>query len=307
MKKIHIMFLLVFLILGFSLLYPELSRAGIDLPWSTTFSCPSQAQDGSISSQPTWVTCDGMGKYGGWMDTGYPESILPGANNPIGGGSGQRHWIGDGLHFGSGSIKITLNAPQREFWIRYYAKYQQGFNWGTGSIGMKLIYLDPGTTWEVYSGYTGIDYFFYHQSGGSSICAGPPAPVSCSAKGTGWNNVMRSGAINPSTLFHESDGFWHQYEWHFKADTNGADGVLEIWSDELLILSVNNVNFNNHAWQNIIIPENANYPLNASGPIGTAEAFMDIDDVAISATGYIGPLPGAVGPSPAPPQGLTIK
>ena len=58
---LRISFLLV-IISCFSLSYPDITIAAVDLPWSTTFDCPAiqQGDEGWVSLSP--IGCDGLAR-----------------------------------------------------------------------------------------------------------------------------------------------------------------------------------------------------------------------------------------------------
>ena len=60
--------LLLFLLLSFSIVYPSLGIAGVDLPWSTTYDCDEWTQSDGRSVND--VNCDGLAGHGGWVCSG---------------------------------------------------------------------------------------------------------------------------------------------------------------------------------------------------------------------------------------------
>ncbi|MEK7657929.1 MAG: fibronectin type III domain-containing protein [Patescibacteria group bacterium] len=99
-----------------------------------------------------------------------------------------------------------------------------------------------------------------------------------------------------------SDGQWHMYEVHLKTDTNGSNGIAEMWIDGVKRLSYSNAYFGSAGFDGILIGSNSRDPLN-----GRCMA-VDYDDIAISNTGPIGPITGG-GDAQAPsvPIGLSAQ
>ena len=78
-----------------------------------------------------------------------------------------------------------------------------------------------------------------------------------------------------------------------KMDTDGSDGIAEMWIDGVKRLTYTNVNYGTHSgWTSLVIGSNQAKPNN-----GRSMA-VDFDDIAVSNTGYIGPLPDTISPSP---------
>ena len=255
------------------LLLAATGEAGVDLPWTTSYDCSDWSQGSPLG-------CDSIAKYGDWTcGSGQKEQITSAANNPGGpGGKGQRQWSGDGTNDNSGSTVVNFNAPQKELWIRWYMRYQAGFKWTTLQYD-KILYLD-NTTVPEFLGWDSVNVY--------------TAPSGNVASTTGgWDTVMKNGAIDPATGHRTSDGQWHYYEVHLK--NNGSAGVAEFWVDGVRHLSANNVSYGTD-FNHVIIGENQNSPNNGGC------SYVDFDDIAISTTGYIGPIAGAK--KPAPPRNL---
>lgn len=249
------------LILG-SLAIPGYGTASVDLPWSTSFNCGEWDQ---VANGYDSVTCDGLQGYGSWTCNGKGEQITAAANYPNGGGGlGQRHWMGNGKDLngtapGSGSLQIVFNSPPSEIWMRYYVRYEAGFPL-EGQEYHKLLYLFPATGYGFYVDSTG-------GGNGIRIITGGTERASTDY---GFDDIY--GAV--------SDGSWHCFEYHF----NLTSGVFEIWVDGVQRLSASNVFYPFQAIHHIVIPENHK---TTSLP---RDMYYDIDDIAVSTTGYIGPL-----------------
>jgi hypothetical protein len=95
-----------------------------------------------------------------------------------------------------------------------------------------------------------------------------------------------------------SDGSWHCYEVHFKTNTTTSpyNGVYQFWFDGVLKANFTNVDYMKDTINWMLIGSNQSSPANGGC------RYLDFDDIAISNTGYIGPL----GNRPKPPTGLKI-
>lgn len=262
------------------LFHTKVSHADVNLPWSTTYNCGEWTQ--LLGLDIGLVNCDGLkGMLASLTAAGSAEQITSAANySGGGGGRGQRHWIGQARDSdNSGGLRIDLNTPQTELWIRWYMRYETGFL-GHG-MNSKWLYINPGELHAVYMGYYNNDQTYFHPNG-------YPGNV-VSAVGTGWDTVQ-GGAT--------SDGRWHLYEVHLKLDTNGADGVAEMWIDEAQIISQKDIDFRNPTgWTYVVIGSNQKVTGNPR------DMYIDYDDVEISNTGYIGPINGR----PIPPKNLQVR
>jgi hypothetical protein len=258
---------LVFVTFCFSLIAINISEADVTVPWSTTYNCAEWVQGQTLK-------CDGISSGGGWTTSGgHGEQITSTANYPVGGGGrGQRHWIGDGANNNSGGVKINFNSSPSELWIRYYIRYKAGFKWT--SLGyQKLIYFDNGTVLELVDW----DSVNIYKSGNHQSNTG------------GWDTMYKNGPIDPTTGHRISDGSWHCMEWHIRL----SGGLGEAWVDGVKYISINGLSYGSDL--DFLFGSNANNPGNGG------DMYMDLDDLAISNTGYIGPLT-----SPSPPQDLRI-
>jgi hypothetical protein len=128
------------------------------------------------------------------------------------------------------------------------------------------MYDDPGGHWIV-SLYNGVDVL--NQDTGTWYSA---------ASSYGWNQIMGGST---------GDGQWHYYEVHLKKDTNGSNGIFQAWVDGVLRNNQSNVNFGGRNFSGWALGVN-------QATVGTG-GWWDIDDLAISTTGYIGPLGGGGG------------
>jgi len=85
------------------------------------------------------------------------------------------------------------------------------------------------------------------------------------------------------------DGRFHVLEVHARMNSAPrSDGVLEFWLNGTRLYSRSTVHFAKVAgasFNNCAVGENHNNPQN-----GGMDAYVDFDDIAVSASGYIGPL-----------------
>jgi hypothetical protein len=216
---------------------------------------------------------DGIRGNGGWTTrNGSVDQITAAANNPGGGGGkGFRHWVGDGLNNTGGGIVVHW-TPTSEMWFRYYIRFQSGFAWGR-SVNMKTIYCNRGQPGTFYFG------IFFDRVGGH-------VEVDPTGGGNKLSNVSWSQWQGSAT----GDGNFHVLEVYAKMNTTGAssDGIFEFWLDGTRIYSNSTVRFaktTGAQFTNCAVGENHNNPQN-----GGVDAFVDFDDIAVSTTGYIGPI-----------------
>jgi len=238
---------------------PCYTFAGIDLPWSTTYDCA----DWNQYNDP--LSCDGLARKGSWTSSpeGYYEQITAAANYPGGaGGKGQRHWIGDGTNNNSGSLRIDFNTPPGKFWMRWYMRWESGF----GEFGQyKAIYgfagADNGPLLNFF--YPGGGMSFEYLSSGNETC-----------NNCGWGTQFYGSGT--------SDGSWVLMEMMVDA----AGGKLKLWVNETLVMDRTGVVFKQPYVTYLIIGSNQKNVSNGRS------MYVDYDDIAISTTGYIGPIGG---------------
>ncbi len=253
MKKVSILFTLIAIII--LLYYPSISNAAVNLPWSTTFNCPDWTQSMGLYN----VNCDGLRGDGAWTTSdGKEEQITSAANySGGGGGKGQRHWMGDGVNNVSGGLGISFTSSQSELWIRWYMRYENGFQWNPLN-NQKILYINVlgqnavvvQYVWSDQVRIASRDYSGYYES----------------PQGNGWQTIMGGNA---------SDGGWHLYEVHIKTDTNGNNGIAEMWIDGVQRISVSNANFGSLGFDYILIGSNGFEPNNGR------TMYIDFDDIMI--------------------------
>ena len=268
------------------LLLPNVASAAVNLPWSTTYNCSDWTQSNGLQT----VNCDGLRGEGGWTcDNGAgtvrEEQITAAANySGGGGGKGQRHWLGDGVNNVSGGLAAAFQSSQSELWVRWYMRYEQGFEWNPYLGNQKILYFDPTAFPRLIVEYYGQDRVQIY-----SYASGQGYP----SVGNGWNTIMANGGTDARGN-KTSDGQWHLWEFHVKMDTNGSNGVLELWIDNNKVIDVNNANLAAAPLSSLLIGSNGFTPGNGRC------MYVDYDDIVIRPTGPIGgSMPDKLAPSPA--------
>ncbi len=241
-------------------------HAQVSLLWQTTFNCPEWDQSMGISKSQ--VNCDGLSGWGSWTTSaGDKEQITSAANYPGGaGGRGQRHWVGPGTNNNSGGLSLSFPSTLSQVWIRWYMRYQAGFTWNPlGYHKWLYFYGSAGNAVPEFFN-VGVNIWSEHGSNYSSSAAT-------------WNSVMGGAG---------SDGQWHQYQVHLKEDTNGSNGIGQIWIDGRLVLDVSNAYYGTGSgWASVTLMSNARTAANPS------DYYVDVDDISVSTAGYIGVPPAA--------------
>lgn len=261
-------------ILVFLLLIPTVSGATIaSFPWSTTFNygpCTQRGQGGQADCDS--VRTDGLywDWYGAALNGKYTQATSAANNASGGGGNGARIWIGDGFTVMSGSIRAEF-AAKKELWVRWYERYQSGFRWSGGLPSFsKELYFGTATGGTSVIPEMYFDQFSLTAQGGSTY-----ADAYQVVSTYGWPSIM--GGAN-------SDGQFHCYEIHLKMDTNGSDGIGQLWIDGILRVSNTGVNWSfgssaaRAGWINFDFKSNANQPTNGQ------DMYVDVDDMAIYTT-----------------------
>lgn len=257
--------------------------------WETSFNCSEWLQGGSLS-------CDQLSAGGGWTTSnGQGDQITAGANNPLGqGGRGFRHWVGDGINNNGGGLGVVFPSPQTELWIRFYQRYEAGFAWSAINYN-KILYI--------YTAAAGIDVISeYYGNNYALIAQGTPNAYQVMTNTYGWSNVM-GGSV--------SDGAFHCFDIHIKMDSNGSDGVGQLWIDGALKTSNTAVNWSNGnstarlGWTDFLMGSNQRTPNNGK------DSYYDFDDMVVynatppnkDAQGnpFIGPIGWSGGATPPPP------
>lgn len=315
----------LFFLLAIFLMLPNFSQASIGFDqngkWETTFNCSDWMQS-SLENGTHPLLCDSIDNAGDWTCNtstySQGDQITSDANNQIGnGGRGFRHWLGDYYDYdkngvvdkqGGGGVGINFSTPQKELWVRWYQRYQSGFQWS--SIGFqKVLYIHTGDA----SGNSAIPEFY----GDNYLLAAQASPSSNQVLSAfGWSEVNSGtqGVLSPG------DGQFHEYEIHLKMDTGGYNGVGQLWIDGDLKVSNTAVNWSNsytvamQGWTWILVGSNASTPDNGGC------AYTDYDDMIIfvneptinndlQGNSFIGPIGwvnGGDATAPSAPTGMGV-
>lgn len=269
MKKLFCMFILLLMIA-----FCAICEAAIDLPWSTTFDCADWEQD-------TTLNCSNLIQWGGWTCNGTKTQITSAANySSATGGKGARFYYGDGTNVNSACLRVDFTTAQPELWIRWYQRYEAGFQW-SALIYDKMLYIHSAGDSDVVPEPIGSDSF--------QLASNRYGHARCD--NCGWATIFGGSS---------SDGSWHCYEIHIKMDTNGSDGIGEWWIDGVKKISTTNVNWGTQpgwTWFHFLS--------NQSSPNNGRCMAIDFDDIVVSNTGYIGPINNSDSP-PSPPPVVEI-
>ena len=256
--------------------------------------------------------------HGGWRchPGGYGNQLVVEAKNPLSEGQrGFRHWQGDGSNNNSGGLTIRFNEKQKEFWIRFYHRYEEGFQWSYGTSRRrphydKILYIFSGTPHNAT--------FSHVSSRGWTIPTQSPSGYRPSNRD--WHWTMGGD---------QSHGKFTSHEYYFKMDTDGTNGVGMYWQNGELLIDSHDINYSTldldnvqdrdivarEGWTRILVGSNQNEPDNGRC------MYVDYDDIVIynqtptntdeHGNPFIGPIgwDGTTSPgtSPAPPSSVTIS
>ena len=311
------LFLNIFIFFTFILIFPSYASGQITFDangkWETTFDYPSECAQRGYDDQPNCgtVSNDGIQWNAGaghrTSSNTYTRAVAD-ANYPGGGGGlGARFWNYDGHNNHSGTVGVYFPSPQKELWIRWYMRYQEGFQWRS-SEGGTLHQIAFNKTFIMRTGASGADMVPGVLNGFHLRVQGEPGHSIYFNNG-GWDDTFGPGT---------SDGEWYCFEIYMKMGTSvgSANGIMRWWVNGALkaertnIVWDNNNSTSHQGWTWFNFNENQSYVSNADGPLGLDYAYIDYDDMVIynqtppnvDAHGnpFIGPLP------PAPPWGLSI-
>ncbi len=243
--------------------------------------------------------------------------ITSAANNPLGTGRGIRVWA-DEVGLGGGNSGIGgLEFPQgvKEFWMRWYVRYAEGFRWYPDLVYLKLnrfrwqMTASPGDERQMIVGLIGPDSCAWYQD----LHTEEGGTIKQEASQCGWNTMM--GGIEKCTKdptnpgYCLADGKFHEVQVHLKINTIGQpDGLAEYWLDGVKKLTMLNINWKTgYQWARTAAGNQAT--VNNTPTTGLWGQYVDYDDVAISTTGYIPSL--GQGPvddlAPAAPSGVRVN
>ena len=191
------------------------------------------------------------------------SKITSDANRSAGGdGKGWRYWVGNGLNNNSGYPSVHFQSTLLEFWVRYYMRHGKGIK-----LDREKLCYPP-------------HLYFDFEGGGSGgrtrvVYAGNTIASSAAGKGFYYVNGGPTG-----------DGKWHLYEFYVKF---GANGAVACKIDGEAIINASGLDISGHSGADFVrVPSNQRTQHEGCKPI-------DIDDIAVSTTGWIGP--GAISAS----------
>lgn len=240
--------------------------------FETSWNYPDWEQADGLSDAICTGTVDGIQGHLSSSTTNHPngDQITADANYSGGAGAkGFRHWRGDGTNQNGGGIKFTLPSPLSEGWLRFYMRYQLGFAWTPAG--------DPLYTKDIYCNVGG-NYLIYGIQGGAWGL-------------TDINSPNHAGSVNWVDLMggNTGDGQWHCHEFHWKK--NNPNSELDIWIDGVQTLHSTGLTLNASSISEILVGSNQTEVTGA----GASDYYTDYDDIAVSDSGYIGPLSGGGG------------
>ena len=175
---------------------------------------------------------------------------------------------------------MCFSSMQTEFWWRYYVRWQKGFRMSSQKA-QKLIYSADSANRP---------YIDTYGDDGIRVIGGTCDGSNCNATSGVWRTMMGGDA---------SDGNWHELQFHLKG---GGSGEVNIWVDGRHVLHAR-PSWSIQGWKCFKFPENVDSASNAT------TMFQDIDDIAVSTTGYIPsivPATGSLSLLPPPPQNLIV-
>jgi hypothetical protein len=143
--------------------------------------------------------------------------------------------------------------------MRWYMRYPVDFNW-------ESINYDK---WAYFTGETGTHGTIPEISWGDSVIA------------TGYNSYGRGNQKGWSWINRNGKGLWHSYEAHIRMDTDGQNGVAQLWIDDELIADAHDAYYGTTQGWNIV-----HFLSNQCCPLNGGCVFVDVDDVKIVTEDY---------------------
>lgn len=244
--------------------------------WSTTFDywpCTQRGGDWQTDCdkvQNDWVRWSWWARDIYWNYTQTTKE----ANNPIGGGwNGVRTWVASNPdesinQEASGQIGIYFPSPQKELWIRWYQRFQEGYN-------RNWIHYDKWLYIRTESKSTDVIVGLY--PGFSAVAQNTPNAYQVKSDWD-WESIM-GGKYG--------DGKFHEYEVHIKMDTDSKNWVGQLWVDGVLVSENHNVDWSGGSesarkwWIYFDFENNQRYTDQKNWPIWLDYAYIDYDDFAI--------------------------
>ena len=293
------LFLRAFIFFIFLFIFPSCAFGKISFDengkWSTSFDygpCSQRGVEGEISCEHvendgiTWNWGAGVGPGDTYTQV-TPDAKRPGSK----GKGGARFWKYDGVNLQSGLIKADFPEPQTEIWIRWYMRYQEGFQWewyGDSSDCNKLIRFHPKSS-PLFSLYPH-GFVVYSEHTAQSTGA-----MEQSFPSTGWDDLVFG--TNPEVRGSSAHGGWHSFEVYMKMDTEGEgpfrdpsipyNGIVRLWIDGVMVGERFDFSFSGgdpevrEGWTLFTFSGNQRRPDNENGPIGVNYAYEDWDDMVI--------------------------
>ncbi|NTW27248.1 MAG: hypothetical protein HGA36_02920 [Candidatus Moranbacteria bacterium] len=320
--------------------------------WETSFACPDWVH---LYGQIV-LNCDGITQGGNWVsgfeiarnlptteailiDNNWKsEEIKAWANNPAGvaDSGAQLHYLytgKDGTNCdckeydcsypratncpNSGGLRIKFSEVLQEYWIRFYQYFPSEMTWGAAFSGGKTLYFDHDYT-------SGWYFMFPRYPENTGIHFQTNEEGSTTDVGTVVSGNGLAGADWLASSNRQGYGRWIPVELHQKVDTNNANGIVQIWVDNVLVLDRQDFDF---GWSEMTNPvekievdgfREILIGSNTNGPEGSPDINIPIryDDFAIYKTippnldandnSFIGPIGyGDVTP-PGAPSGLSV-
>lgn len=289
--------------------------------WQTTFNYQECTQRGNPIGSGN-VSCanvqndDIMWNWGAVCYEGNCTQVTSGANNPLGTGNGFRAWFTNYQKESSGQVKIDFSEPQKELWVRWYMRYEDGVRWVNNLVPFNKVFYIRTSGKNKTQQIPSLRDVFCLAVQGSGVDQNTP-----SFSNAGWMQIYPTGV---------ADGRWVAFEFHIKMDTAGVkvgnihttpfNGVAQLWVDGVYKGGFTNINMSEMSsdsrlgWKEITFFENQE-----PNAVGQTIAHVDFDDIVIynqpppnvDAHGnpFIGPI-GWTGdvaaPSPLPPPFLKL-
>lgn len=188
------------------------------------------------------------GDWGASFNGGTGDQITLAANRAGSLGNGFRHYRGTGSNSNGGGIRCKLPAALSEMWVRLYMR----------NVGLIYSGGAPGYTKDMYWNQGGNFLIFGYQGGA-------------------WGLHTVTGSVNiPSTVkYADTADRWNLFEYHARLNS----GLVEMKINGVLVLQ-RAINLGSTPWVDFILGENQSSV--------TTAGYTDYDDVAVSATDWIG-------------------
>jgi hypothetical protein len=248
-----------------------------NFPWNCSFDCSEHVQSQSDWTNNIWPSCcqEEVGLQNNWLGSSYSTRITTLANHT--GTRGLRIFYGPSGANGAESMfpMVKFSTPQKEYWMRWYMRYDPIWTWADNP-NFDGYELDIRHKW-IYTYTSGMVVNIAVEMNADTtefINFNTNVNDQITASGHGWNY-----------LYPQSN--WHYYEVHMKMDTNSANGQYDLWIDGILVGNKTNADISGG---NVVIRNGWQYIMFSNTGYKAGTYYLDIDDIAISTTGYIGPI-----------------